>query len=54
MSKDEINLRMKYISLFYIYRELKHSLNNDLLSPTQEKTLIKEIEDLEKSLPHAM
>ncbi|EAR82182.1 hypothetical protein TTHERM_01276340 (macronuclear) [Tetrahymena thermophila SB210] len=33
--------------------EINHSLNNDLLNPTEEKKLIKEKEDLEKSLPFA-
>lgn len=33
--------------------EVNHSLNNDLLNSTEEKKLIKEKEDLERSLPFA-
>lgn len=33
--------------------EVNHSLNNDLLNVNEEKKLIKEKEDLERSLPFA-
>ncbi|KAL4453227.1 hypothetical protein ABPG73_022082 [Tetrahymena malaccensis] len=44
MDSDDIEERLA---------EVNHSLNNDLLNPTEEKKLIKEKEDLEKSLPFA-
>jgi len=42
MTKDEIESRLG---------ELKDTLNNGLVSVNEEKKIIKEIDDLEKSLP---
>jgi hypothetical protein len=40
--------------LFIFLREVEHSLNNDVLPLAEEKKLVKEREDLLRSLPLAL
>jgi len=40
--------------LFLVFREVEHSLNNDVLPQSEEKKLVKEKEDLLRSLPLAL